>query len=387
MARPQRSPTSLKPVDRLLEAGPGSSDWSPALSSRTHPASGRSPPASTGSSVSRRDPAFRQRRSSAMARAAQVDERAGRLRRCRQEFEDPRHVPADRRRRSWPIISPMIASAAMQRHFRGRVGRRRATPGPPWPSRAPRAPGCASPSTRPSAAASLAAGGRSSLVDREAEGRHDVGLARGPGPRTAASWPRAAQVAPRARSANVEEVLEVSRPDLLHDAALDQPLDAVLAEGLEHPESRFVAAHRHQQRLVGERRRAASRRPSPASDDGGGARRPVTPPGKTASRSARSRSASVEKVPAPLDDGAQRPVPGQRGAAAAGEQPEPVGQPGRDLRRPSACGAARRRARCASGWPSRRAQISTHGRQRLARRARTTGRRRAARCTNSWTAL
>ncbi len=59
----------------------------------------------------------------------------------------------------------------------------------------------------------------------------------------------------------------------------------------------------------------------------------MTDAGKTASRSASRRSSSVEQLPAPVDHRPQRPVPGQRGAAAAGQQPEPVVQTGRDLPR------------------------------------------------------
>ena len=52
-----------------------------------------------------------------------------------------------------------------------------------------------------------------------------------------------------------------------------------------------------------------------------------------------------EQVPAPLDDGAQRAVPGQAGAVAAGQQPEAVGEPPSDLARPAARAAGRRPAR------------------------------------------
>ena len=57
------------------------------------------------------------------------------------------------------------------------------------------------------------------------------------------------------------------------------------------------------------------------------------------------RSALVEQVPAPVDHRAQRLVPGQRGPAAAGEQPEPVVEPGGDLRRR---GSVRSRAAASS---------------------------------------
>ena len=58
----------------------------------------------------------------------------------------------------------------------------------------------------------------------------------------------------------------------------------------------------------------------------------VAPAGKTENRSASSPPlGGGEQLPAPLDDGAQRAVPWQRRAAAAGEQPELVGEPTGDL--------------------------------------------------------
>ncbi len=69
--------------------------------------------------------------------------------------------------------------------------------------------------------------------------------------RTAADLVAAAQLG-SLRLGDVEEVLEVGVAHGLGLTALDQPLDAVLAEGLEHPEPRGVAAHGHQERLVGE---------------------------------------------------------------------------------------------------------------------------------------
>ena len=68
----------------------------------------------------------------------------------------------------------------------------------------------------------------------------------------------------------------------------------------------------------------------------GGSRRPARPrrrcrpPAKTASRRP-APFGVVEQVPAPVDHRAQRLVAGQRRTAAAGEQPEPVVEAGRDL--------------------------------------------------------
>ena len=77
------------------------------------------------------------------------------------------------------------------------------------------------------------------------------------------------------------------------------------------------------------------------------ARRPGRP------RAARRACARLgEQLPAPLDDRAQRAVPRQRGAAAAGQQPEPVGRAGPRSRPAAACAAGRRPARSpAAGRP------------------------------------
>ena len=135
-------------------------------------------------------------------------------------------------------------------------------------------------------------------------------------------------------------------------AALGEPLGAVLPDRLEHPvpDGARPAA----------RRPAATCRPawsSTSSDVGrrglgvGADRRGASSgerPGEHREPCGETRARVVEQVPAPLDDGAQRLVPRQRRAAAAGEQPEPVVQPGRDLRRPAGCAAGRRPAR----WPA-----------------------------------
>ena len=119
--------------------------------------------------------------------------------------------------------------------------------------------------------------------------------------------------------------------DRVEHALLGQALDPVLADRLEHPVARRRRVDDLQERAVDQRGEEvedlarASRRGRPTALCG------VTPPGKTASRSASVRSASVEQVPAPVDDGAQRAVARQRGAAAAGEQPEAVVEPPGEL--------------------------------------------------------
>ena len=119
-----------------------------------------------------------------------------------------------------------------------------------------------------------------------------------------------------------------------------------------------------QQRLVDQRERAGRRRRPPAA---GRRRRRApalaasAPAGKTASRSASSRSSVGQQVPAPLDHRPQRPVPGERGPAAAGQQPEPVGQPGGDLGRRGSTRSRAAASSIASGRPSSRRQISTTG--------------------------
>ena len=67
----------------------------------------------------------------------------------------------------------------------------------------------------------------------------------------------------------------------------------------------------------------------------------------------------VEQVPAPLDDGAQRAVPGHRRAPAAGEQPEPVGQPVGDLGDGDSTRSRAAASSMASGRPSSRRTICT----------------------------
>ena len=123
--------------------------------------------------------------------------------------------------------------------------------------------------------------------------------------------------------------------DVVDHAVGHQPLGAVLADGLEHPVAQAVVGLDPQQRLVDER-------VEQVGDVGGvepGRRRDRAPRTRRWRRRGRpraarraARSSSREQVPAPLHDGAQRAVPGHRRAAAAGEQPEPVAEPGGDLR-------------------------------------------------------
>ena len=122
-------------------------------------------------------------------------------------------------------------------------------------------------------------------------------------------------------------------PQFADLAAPGQLLRAVLADRLEHPQPRPVG-DRLQQRLVDQGRQqliglaraefpvgAAAAR-AHGGDRGGG--RPGREDGEPLGE---QPLGGGEQLPAPLDDGAQRAVPRQRGAAAAGEQPEPVGQP------------------------------------------------------------
>ena len=92
-----------------------------------------------------------------------------------------------------------------------------------------------------------------------------------------------------------------------------------------------------------------------------------------------------QQVPAPLDDRAQRAVPGQRGAAAAGQQPEAVGQPRGDV-------VQRHRAQPGRGQldgqrqPVEPAHDLDHRADGRRRRSSKSGRTAAARSANSRTA-
>ncbi len=130
-----------------------------------------------------------------------------------------------------------------------------------------------------------------------------------------------------------QEARRVRPPDVLGGAVLGEPLLAVLPERLQHSIAGLGAGNRLQQRLVGQGREQVGhllRRHVRAgadplgrvrADAAGEDRQPVGQPAL----------GRLQQVPAPRDDGPQRPVPGQRGAAAAGEQPEPVVQPVGDL--------------------------------------------------------
>jgi hypothetical protein len=137
--------------------------------------------------------------------------------------------------------------------------------------------------------------------------------------------------------------IQVARGERIPDpgvlACLGQPLQAIRADRLEHPvpwrgpavralargDNRLVdqpgqrGKHlRGRQQLIGAdllghaQRRAGREHGEPAGQDLLGGR---------------------EQVPAPVDHGPERPVPGQRGPAAAGKQGEPVVEPLRELGR------------------------------------------------------
>ena len=82
-----------------------------------------------------------------------------------------------------------------------------------------------------------------------------------------------------------------------HLARLGEPLRPVLPEGLEHPVARLAARAALQQRLVGQRGEQVEHvrglHRAAGADRLGGVR--VTPPGKTATRSASAASASVSR--------------------------------------------------------------------------------------------
>ncbi len=115
-------------------------------------------------------------------------------------------------------------------------------------------------------------------------------------------------------------------------AALGEPFDAELADRLEHADA-VPVAHPLEQRLVDQRGEqvgdvtgrelvvGAHRRRAVPDGAGGKDREPLDQPALGVR----------QQLPAPLDDGVQRAVPRQCGAAAAGQQPEAVVQPRRDL--------------------------------------------------------
>ena len=141
------------------------------------------------------------------------------------------------------------------------------------------------------------------------------------------------------------EVAGVPQSRRVQLAPLGQPFDAVFADGLQHPVAQ-PAADRLQQRLVDQRQQQVT---DIVCGDAGWSlrdRRVIVGLIVTAHRD-RSRQVGAgredrqpfgdqslllgQQVPTPLDHRAQGPVPGHRGAVAAGQQPEPVGQPGGDL--------------------------------------------------------
>ena len=166
---------------------------------------------------------------------------------------------------------------------------------------------------------------------------------------------------------------------------LGEPVDAVLAQGLQHP----VAARRRapaaaatvdqggeQLRDLGRRHRGAG------ADRGGRGRRHAA--GQDRDAFGHRTLVLAEQIPAPGDDRAQRAVPRQRGPAARGEQPEPVGQPGGEL-------GQRQRAQPGRGQlqGQRHAVQAAHHPQHLVRACRSStskpGRTAAARSVNSRT--
>ena len=147
------------------------------------------------------------------------------------------------------------------------------------------------------------------------------------------------------------------------------------------------ARRRLQQRLVGQRGQQVEHvlgaRPAPAQTGSAAsavdaAREHREPLGQ------RRAPPSVEQVPAPVDDRAQRLVPRQRGPAAAGEQPEPVVEPGGDSvdrQRPQPGGGQLDRQRHAV-----EPAADLHDRRDVAASTAKPGRTAAARSANSRTA-
>jgi hypothetical protein len=149
------------------------------------------------------------------------------------------------------------------------------------------------------------------------------------------SWSRVSSLGAASRQAGV--VRGVPPPQFADLAPGGQLLRAVLADRLQHPQPHPVA-ERLQQRLVDQGRQqliglADGELPAGApparthSGDRGGGR----PGGEDGEPLGEQPLRGGEQLPAPLDDGAQRTVPRQCRATAAGQQPEPVGQPTGDL--------------------------------------------------------
>ena len=168
-------------------------------------------------------------------------------------------------------------------------------------------------------------------------------------------------------------------------AGLDQPELGVEADGLEQPEPSgpvvvddHAAVHQRSQHVDGRRR------PALGTDELLDPFEPE-PAGEHREAPEQAPLVVVEQVVAPVERRAQRLLARQRGAAAAGEQAEAVVEPRGDLLDRQRARPARPPARCASGMPSSRRQISaTAGGVPPARRAKAAGRR--ARSTNRRTA-
>jgi hypothetical protein len=130
------------------------------------------------------------------------------------------------------------------------------------------------------------------------------------------------------------EVLRVRPAQRVPLPRLGQPLQAVGTDDLQHQVPGSLGTMPHgQQRLVRERGQQvedlARGDPRARADllggfQGGAACEDREP-------APEHLLGLVEQVPAPVDHRAQCPVPGQRDPAAAGQQPEPVVQAGRDL--------------------------------------------------------
>ena len=217
---------------------------------------------------------------------------------------------------------------------------------------------------------------------RESSGRRRVtAVARGSAARRARRRARCrAAGAPPAGGDRAAGFVSGHQPgEVARRAPLAPPSAAPRSASRSVPYSRSVSSIRNragrrrrsaEQRLVDqrlqERRRCrpAAQPVAPAQDRARGAATASRRRGKTAKRSASITLGVGEQVPAPLDDRAQRAVPWHGGPAAAGEQPEPVGEPGRDLGGRHAPAGARRPAR----WPAAGRRAGGRSRRRGAGR-------------------
>ncbi|BFO20958.1 hypothetical protein SHKM778_73460 [Streptomyces sp. KM77-8] len=120
------------------------------------------------------------------------------------------------------------------------------------------------------------------------------------------------------------------RPFRLHPpAGLVEAFTGVLGDGLQEAVAHLAHARRggHHEGLVDE---GAERVECGRSADGLG-RGEVAAAGEDRQPPQDVAFAGVEEVPGPVDDGPQGLLPGQRGAAAGGEQAEAVVEPFGDL--------------------------------------------------------